>query len=80
MCERGHGGTRPGIHYRAFSNIMIQAHARQAFMAAGKKSRGWRRREVTSPPKACGGGGETSRHREGVKLISVFHNMHSVSL
>lgn len=30
MCELGHGGMRPGIHYNAVSNIMIQAHAHWA--------------------------------------------------
>ena len=36
MCEPGHGGMRPGIHYNAVSNIMIQAHARRAVTAAGR--------------------------------------------
>lgn len=34
--ERGHGGMRPGIHYNAVSNIMIQAHARRVVTAVGK--------------------------------------------
>lgn len=37
MCKLGHGGMRPGIHYNAVSNIMIQAHARRAVTAAGGK-------------------------------------------
>ena len=36
MCEQGHGGMRPGIHYNAVSNIMIQAHARWVVAAVGR--------------------------------------------
>lgn len=54
MCEPGHGGMRPGIHYNAVSNIMIQAHARWVVTAVGKKSRrrrGWKGNVSAEPTR-----------------------------
>lgn len=48
MCKLGHGGMRPGIHYNAASNIMIQAHACWAVTAVCRggggpmDGRGWK--------------------------------------
>lgn len=54
MCELGHRGMRPGIHYNAVSNIMIQAHARWAVTAAGKSPRDRVDGKVTSLQNECG--------------------------
>lgn len=52
VCERGHGGTRPRIHYQAVSNIIIQAHVRWAVRAVGRSLRMDRN---VSAERACDG-------------------------
>lgn len=61
MCEPGHGGMRPGIHYNAVSNIMIQAHARRAVTAAGRSPADGGDGKVTSLQNERGMKGERTQ-------------------